>query len=164
MLLLLRTSSAETGDMLLLQGRGEIRGTERILNRLCLQPLPALALSIRQEHRSPWQILQKHPHTCFDVFAANFNFQWTNKTSNIFLLPSLLSTVPCSSDGLGFTSTSSAGSDREGMMLYKHLWTHVECEATDPDTLGRENRKGKNSQVSSLHISKCFLMNREGCK
>lgn len=78
-------------------------------------------------------------------------------------MPSLLSTVSYSPDALGlYFSTSSLGFDREGMMLYKHPWAHIECGATDTDTLERENRKEKKTQVSNLHISKCFLVKRKG--
>lgn len=49
MLLLLRTSSAETWDMLLLQGRGQIRGTEENIKQpvLAVSSLPWLPASDR---------------------------------------------------------------------------------------------------------------------
>lgn len=43
----------------------------------------------------------------------------------------------------GFTSASSLGSDREGMMLYKHPWAHAECRASDTDMMEREKKEGE---------------------
>lgn len=44
-------------------------------------------------------------------------------------------------------------------MLYKHPWAHIECGATDTDTLERENRKEKkDTSEQSAHFK---MLSRE---